>query len=406
MLIDIRLLKKNKNYRYFFIGQLISVLGANISFIAVPFLVYKLTQSTAKVGLIGVISLVPLVVFGFYGGAIADQFNRRKIIIFCESLLTLFCFIFAFLIFKNEVTEKIVFILVALMSSLSGLHRPALSAMSPRLVEKEDLQQLSALDGFRGTFSHVIGPAVGGVILSSGGPAWAFIIDAFTYLVSLFFLLQIKSPHQSTSTGQFPTLRHLKEGFEYALKRPVLLGTYLVDMVAMVFCYPMVLFPALASNPNELGPFYSAMSLGAFFATLTSAWTPKVKRHGMMIALAAFFWAVFIAGFSRVNHYFIGLLFLVFAGWSDMISAIFRSTIWNQTIPDSHRGRLAGIEMISYMCGPLIGNTLLGYLAAIANPKNALFIGSITSMVAIFIVVLFLLPFWRYESLGKSEENV
>jgi hypothetical protein len=214
--------------------------------------------------------------------------------------------------------------------------------------------------------------------------------------------MRVKAPTQEKASGKIPKFAELKEGFAYALSRPVLLGTYLVDIVAMIFCYPMVLFPALASSPSELGPFYSAMSLGAFITTMTSAWTLKIKRHGAMITIAALGWAVFIAGFAMSTSYWIGLFFLVLAGFSDMVSAIFRSTIWNQTIPDSHRGRLGGIEMLSYMCGPLLGNTLLGYLATVSTPRGALFTGSCIAMGAIVVVTMCLMSFWRYRSQQES----
>jgi len=406
MVLDIGPLKKYPQFRWLYIGQLVSVLGSNIAYVASPFLIYQMTKSTAQVGLLGAVSLVPLVLFGFWGGAVADVWNRRKIIFVCEGLLALISAGFALAIHFDHVSVGGVFVVASLMSALGGFHRPALESLTPRLVPREALPQVSSLNGFRGTFAHILGPAIGGLLLAKGGVSFAFWADALSYLVSMGFLLGVKNPLRDEAPKHRPGLRAIREGFSYAVHRPVLLGTYLVDMIAMTFCFPAALFPAIADmygGASKLGPLYSAISVGALVATALSAWTYKVRAHGRMVAFGAFGWCLCVIAFALLLtvNYWLALFFLAAAGYFDMISATFRFTIWNETVPDSHRGRLAGIEMISYMSGPLLGNTLLGYVAAVTSVQSALVIGGSTSLAVLAVAILFLLPFWRYQAAAR-----
>jgi MFS family permease len=402
VVIDLSPLRKYKDFRLLYFGQLVSMLGTNISYVAGPYLIYELTHSTAQVGLMGVVSLVPLVLFGFWGGAVADVWNRKKIIIVCEIFLTLLCAGFAWALTRGQVSVFLVFAITAVTSCFGGFHRPALESLTPRLVPKEDLPRISTLTGFRGTFAHILGPAIGGLLIAHGGVALALWADALSYLISILCLLGIRNPLREQQPGHRPGLQAIREGFAYALQRPVLLGTYLVDMIAMTFCFPSAMFPAIADasgGAGKLGPLYSAISVGALIATLLSAWTYRVRRHGVMVAAGAAGWSVCVILFAALLsvNFWLALFFLAAAGYFDMISATFRFTIWNETVPDSHRGRLAGIEMISYMSGPLLGNTWLGYLAAVTGVQTALVMGASLSLVLLALVLfLALAPFWLY----------
>jgi MFS family permease len=406
MIIDTGPLRKYPQFRWLYIGQLISILGSNIAYVASPYLIYEMTKSTAQVGLLGAVSLAPLVLFGFWGGAVADVWNRRKIIFVCEGLLALISAGFALAVQFDRVSVHGVFAVAALMSALGGFHRPALESLTPRLVPREELPRVSSLNGFRGTFAHILGPAVGGLLLAKGGVSFAFWADALSYLISMAFLLGVKNPLRDEAPKHRPGLKAIREGFGYAIRRPVLLGTYLVDMIAMTFCFPSALFPAIADmygGASKLGPLYSAISVGALVATGLSAWTYRVRRHGAMVVFGAVGWCLCVIVFALLLNadYWAALFFLAAAGYFDMISATFRFTIWNETVPDSHRGRLAGIEMISYMSGPLLGNTLLGYVAAATSVPSALIIGGTSSLVFLAIALLFLVPFWRYQAAAR-----
>lgn len=401
MIIDLSPLKRYPQFRLLFTAQLVSVLGSSISYVASPYLIYQITQSTAKVGLLGVISLIPLVVFGFLGGTAADVWNRKKIIILCEGTLATLCLLFATLIQTGRITDSTIMILTAVMAGLAGFHRPALESLTPRLVNKEDMPQVSTLNGFRGTFAHVVGPAIGGLLIAGGGSALAFWINGLSYALSVLCFLGIRNPLRDEAPKHRPGVKALREGFVYAWSRPVLMGTYVVDIIAMIFCFPMALFPAIAEmsgGPSKLGPLYSAISLGAMIATIFSRWTYRVRRHGQMVFMGAMGWCLCVMAFALLVpiNYWLAFVFLAFAGFWDMISATFRFTIWNESIPDAYRGRMAGIEMMSYMSGPLLGNTILGYLAAVTSPSRALVFGASVSISGLLIAIILLWPFWLY----------
>lgn len=392
-------------------GQLVSALGSNISLVASPYLIYEVTHSTAKVGLLGVASLIPLVLFGFWGGAVADVGNRRRLILICEGLMMLNCAFFAYLVQSQRVNEIWIFVLTMVISALGGFHRPALEALTPRLVPRSELPKVSTLNGFRNTFSLIIGPAIGGLMISAGGMAFTYYADGVSFLFSMSCLFMIQNPPREGKTRDHADFKSVIEGFSYAARRPVLLGTYLVDIMAMTFCFPAALFPAIADlsgGAAKLGPLYSAISVGALLASIFSAWTYRVRRHGAMVSLGGFGWCAFILGFGAMFlfSYWFGLVMLACAGFCDMISAMFRHTIWNENIPDSYRGRLAGIEMISYMSGPLLGNTILGYTASVTSPQTALTIGGAVGLFGVSLATLWLRPFWRYQATERGGVKV
>lgn len=409
MVLDLTPLRKYPQYRWLFFGQLISMLGSSIAMVAAPFYIYELTKSTAKVGLLGIVALVPLVVCGIWGGAAADKLNRKAMIIVCELLLTVVCAGFAWMIQTGKATELSVFVFTAISSCLAGFHRPPLESLTPRLVSKIDLPRVSSLQGFRGTFAHIIGPAIGGLLIAKGGAALTFYIDALSYLASVACLVMITNPARDVDEKSAPRIgwQSIKDGFQYAYQRPYILGTYIIDILAMTFCFPMALFPALAElsgGASKLGPLYSAISVGSLIASIFSGWTFRQRRHGALVVMAACGWCVFVIGFAGTItwSYWLALALLAAAGFADMISVMFRFTIWNETIPDSHRGRLAGIEMISYMTGPLLGNTILGYLASVTSPQIALTYGALLSFVTIVMATFWLRPFWDYTASERT----
>jgi MFS family permease len=406
LLIDLSPLRRYPSFRRLYVGQLVSVLGSSLTMIAIPFHLYEKTRSTAAVGLVGVVQLVPLALTGFWGGALADSMNRVRLVMVCETLLAALAALYPFL--TTGESPLPIFVFAAVFSALTGIHRPALEALTPRLVAKEDIPRVSALNGFRGTFAHVIGPTIGGLLVARFGVMGAFWIDSASYLFSVACLARVPEPGREGPSSR-ASLGSIREGFAYAFKRPVLLGSYLVDIAAMMFCYPLALFPALAEewagwggaggNARGLGWLYSSGALGALLCTLLSRWTLDVRRYGRAIALAALGWCVGI-GFAGFAHSLaFAIAGFVLAGYADMVSAMFRNTLWNQTIPDSVRGRLAGIEMLSYMSGPLIGNTWMGFLAASTGTHHAMQIGAGVSAVGILVIVALWTPaLWRFRS--------
>ncbi len=398
MWIDLSPLKKNRDFKYLYFGQFISFFGTMMTLVALPYQIYQLTNSTFAVGLLGIVELVPLLLTAFIGGALADVVDRRKLLIRAESGMAIGCLCLVANALLPHPSLWMVYVIAALLSALSGMHRPSLDALTPRLVSHEEIQATSVLSMFRATVGMIGGPAAAGICIANLGLAWTFSFDAMTFVFSIAALSQIKSL-APVKDQEPPSVKSVFAAIQYAVGRQELVGTYVIDFVAMVFAMPNALFPALAviyGGTKALGWLYAAPAIGAFFITVFSAWTKNIKHHGAAVGFAAIMWGSAIACVGMADKLFWVLFFLCLAGAADCISGIFRTTIWNETIPDKLRGRMASLEMVSYMSGPLLGNAQVGLLASLTGTKIAILTGGTLCVTAV-IVSIFLLPaFWRY----------
>ncbi len=398
--IDIGPLRRHRDYRLLFTGQALSLFGAEVTVVAIPFQAYELTHSTAVVGLLSLVEFVPLMGMAFVGGALSDAFDRRRMVQISELGSGLAMGV----LFVNALLPHphiwVLFAVLPILAALYGLLRPSLDAMVPRLVTKEELPAASALDGFYGTLGSIAGPALAGVIIAAAGVSTAYAIDAATYGVSLvaLWLMRAMPP---TPDAPPVSLRSIAEGIRYARSRQELLGTYGVDIIAMFFGMPMALFPAIAKQfggAGVLGLLYAAPAVGSLLATATSGWVKRVHRHGLAVILAAATWGAGIIVFGFAPTLPVALAALVLAGGADMVSGIFRSTIWNQTIPDRLRGRLAGIEQVSYTSGPLLGNLEAGLVASVTSVRFSVVSGGVLCVVGVAIAAALLPVFRRYDA--------
>jgi MFS family permease len=398
MLLDLSPLRKHRDFRFVFVGQFVSAFGSFLTYVALQVQIYNLTKSSAIVGLLGAVQLVPLGVTALWGGALADAMDRRRLLLCCEVLLLCGSLALAVNSMLSHPSVPLLFIVAAFMSAVGGFHTPALESLTPRLVGIEDLPAVSALSSLRGTTAAIAGPALAGVLIATLGLPFTFGADVVSYAISLVALFAIRAmpPADLAKPAGFASI---VEGFRYAASRPELIGTYVVDIVALTFAMPMAAFPALAvqwGGAQAIGPLYSAMSVGSLIITIFSGWTRNVRRHGAAVVLGALSWGLAITGlgFSRSLPIAVGCLML--AGAADMVSGLFRMTIWNETIPSHLRGRMAGIEQISYMIGPNLGNTRAGFMAERFGPARSIVIGGLVCVVGVLACVPLLPAFWRY----------
>jgi MFS family permease len=405
MWLDLSPLKKNRDFRYLYVGQFVSFFGTMLTYVALPFQMYHLTQSTLAVGLLGVVELVPLLLTAFIGGALADSWDRKKLLILSEIAMIAGCSLLVLNSLLPHPQVWLLFIIAGLLSGISGLHRPALDAMTPRLVKHHEIQAVSVLTALKGNVGMIGGTAAAGLLIANVGLAWTFAVDCLTFIISLIALSQIKyiTP---LSKQDPPSFKSVMEALRYAVKRQELLGTYAVDMIAMIFGMPNALFPAVAESfggAKVVGWLYSAPAIGALVITVFSAWTHKIKRHGAAVAYASIVWGLAITAFGFANTWIWAIVFLALAGAADSVSGIFRTTLWNETIPDRLRGRMASLEMISYMTGPLLGNAEAGLVASLTSTKVSIISGGILCIIGVILCVAFLPIFWGYRA-GDSEE--
>jgi MFS family permease len=402
--IDLTPLRASADFRAVFASRTITLLGSQATEVALLIQAKQLTGSALDVGLLGAVELIPLVVFGLYGGTLADRLDRRRVARWSE--VGLCCLAVALAVNASLPRPALwpLYVIAAATMALAALQRPSLDASVPRLVARGQLTAASALLSLSANASSIAGSALGGLLAAGPGPASVYVADAASFAVS-FVLLCLLRPLPATrqaSGGQNPPGgRALLAGLRYAVGRQELVGSYLADLAAMTLAYPGALIPFVAASlhaPWAAGLMFSATSAGAFAASALSGWAGRVRRHGRAIALAAAAWGAAIACFGLVPDLALALACLAVAGAADMLSGVFRDTLWNQTIPDSMRGRLAGVEVLSYGLGPSAGQLRAGAVATVTSPGVSLWSGGVACVAAVGLVCLLLPGFSRYRA--------
>jgi MFS family permease len=406
LLVDLSPLREHRDFRLLWIGQAISFLGSMITYVAIPYQLFHLTGSTWLVGLLGAVEFVAVVSTALVGGALADAVDRRWMVRLTEAALLLCSGALVVNAGLDHPSVTVLFVLAGLMTICDALQRPSLDALLPRLVPPAQLIPAGALNSLRMTVGMIAGPAVGGLLVQWLGLSGTYLVDVASFAVSLVALQRMRAVPPPPDAER-PSLRGIAEGVRYARSRPELMGTYLVDINAMFFGMPNALFPALAAGyggASVLGLLYSAPAVGSFVASLTSGWTKRIRRHGLAVLWAAGLWGVAIVGFGLSSWLWLALLCLALAGAADMVSGLFRMTIWNTTIPDHLRGRLAGIEMISYSSGPTLGNVEAGGVAALTSPRFSAGLGGVLCVAGTLALALALPDFRRYRSAEPEDD--
>ncbi|MGN9762148.1 MFS transporter [Streptomyces sp. SD31] len=400
VLPDLSPWRASADFRRLWLAGLISSFGSFLTFVALPVQIKELTGSAAAVGAIGAVELVPLVVFGLYGGALADALDKRKLIVWTEAGQAVLS---AALLVNALLPSPAVwplYVVAALSSALVSVQRPALDALLPRIVAHDHLPAAASLNALRWQVGGVAGPALAGVVVAYAGLGWAYGADLLTFVVSVLLALGIAASPASHEAAK-PSLKAIAEGARYAWSRKELLGTYVIDIAAMLFAMPLAVLPFLADELNApwaLGLMYASVPAGAMLVSLTSGWTSRVHRHGRVVVLSAALWGMAIAAAGVCGNVWLVLLFLTAGGAADMVSGIFRGVMWNQTIPDELRGRLAGIELLSYSVGPQLGQTYVGGVAAWQGVRTSVWSGGLLCVGAVGLLALCLPKLLTYDA--------
>ncbi|MBG0855844.1 MFS transporter [Streptomyces spinoverrucosus] len=399
LLPDLAPWRASPDFRRLWISGLVTNFGSFLTFVALPVQIKELTGSAAAVGAIGAVELVPLVVFGLYGGALADAWDKRRLIVWTEVGLGVLC---AALLVNALLPSPAVwplYVVAALSSALVSVQRPALDALTPRIVAHEHLPAAAALNSLRWQVGGIAGPALAGLVVAYAGLGWAYALDLATFVVSVALAVGLAASPASHEAAK-PSWRSIAEGARYAWSRKELLGTYTIDLAAMFLAMPLAVLPFLADELGaewSLGLMYAAIPAGSLLVSLTSGWTSRVHRHGRMVVLAAAGWGLAMAAAGIAGNVWLVLLCLALGGAFDMVSGIFRAAMWNQTIPDELRGRLAGIELLSYSVGPQLGQVRAGGMAAWAGVRASVWSGGLLCAGAVGLLALCLPKLMTYD---------
>ena len=401
--VDITPLKDHIAFRWLFIGQAVSQAGTQVTQVAVPLQIYELTHSSLDVGLVGLAALVPLLVFGLWGGAVADAVNRRTLVIITAAGSGAVSILLMIQALAGLEQAWLLYACVAVQSAFSALDSPTRRAMLPQLVPPEQVAPANNLYFAVFNFGVIVGPLLAGVLVGGFGFGAAYGFDVVSFLIAflavIFRLPSLPAAANAAKAGW----TSIMEGISFLRGRHVILMTFALDIVAMVFGMPRALFPALAlhqfhGNLETAAWLYAAPAVGALLASITGGWMSHVHRQGRVVIWAILAWGAAITLFGVSHSLLLGLFFLAVAGASDTVSAVFRSTILQTAVPDGLQGRLSGIFTVVVGGGPRLGDLEAGGAASIGGNAFSVISGGLVC-IALTLVLVGLVPaFSKYDA--------
>jgi MFS family permease len=400
LLSDVTPLRESRQYRLLYAGELLAFLGSQLTVVAVPLQVYLLTRSSLAVGLVGLAQLGPLLVCSLLGGAVVDAVDRRVLLVWVQLARGALGVGLVANALRPQPLLWPLYALTAAGAGLQAIDAPARTAAIPALVRRELLPAAAALHQILMQVGLVAGPALAGLLVGQAGLAAAYAIEVGTFAAASLLALALR-PLPPGAGAARAGIASVQEGLRFLRGRRALQGTFLIDLNAMVFGMPRALFPALGTGlfhggPGTVGLLYAAPGAGALLGALTAGWVGGVRRQGRAVLLAVTVWGAAITVFGLVAWLPLALALLAVAGAADVISAVFRNTILQLTVPDGLRGRLAAIHIGVVTGGPRLGDAEAGAVAAIAGPRVSVVSGGLACLAGVALIA------WRLPELGRT----
>lgn len=398
---DLTPLRASRDFRLIWSGLLVSELGYQFTLVATYVQVTRLTGSAAAVGAIGLAGFVALLAGSLFGASFLDALDRRLVLIWSQLGYMAGSAILLGGALHGHPPVGLVYAAVALIAGISAIEGPTRSAMTPRLVGRELVSSAMALNQIIWNGTGLLGPAVAGVVIARLGLPWAYAIDLVTYGAMLLAAWWIRPLPPEPAEGATRGWAAVREGFAYLRGRRILGSTFLIDIIAMVFGMPRALFPILAvqrfhGGPEVVGLLFSAPAVGALVGAATTGWVRHVRRQGAAVIWAVALWGVGISAFGLVgDRLWLAFGCLAFAGGADVISAVFRSTILQLSVPDALRGRLSAIHILVVTGGPRLGDLEAGLVAAAFTPTVSVVSGGVLCIFGAALIA------WRVPELAR-----
>jgi MFS family permease len=400
--IDLTPLRISRDFRRLFVGQAISEFGTQITFVAVPFQVYRITGSTAMVGLLGLIEVLPIVVLPLVGGALADALERRRFLIVAQMVTAALSAGLAFNAFLPDPQVWVLFAFSFLWASAYSLYSPAFRAWPARLLTPDLYTSATALEVVYYQSAAIAGPILTGVLIHTVGVKWAYVVDSMSYVAVVGALLRM-TPSPPTAERLTVGWSSIRDGFGLLRRNQILQGAFLIDLNAMIFGIPVALYPAFAltvlkASPLVLGFLYAAEALGSLLVALLSGRAKHVRRQGLVTLVACACWGAGIVGFGLSTTLWMALLFILLASAADMVSGLYRDAIVKTVTPDEMRGRLEGIGLAVWGTGPSLGNAEAGFAASLIGIRGSIVSGGIACILGAGVLALALPRYRRYDA--------
>lgn len=396
------------DYRRLLVGQGTAFIGSMVTQVAVPVEVYSISHSSLLVGLVGFVGLLPLVVFGLYGGAIADAVDRGRLYFWSSVgtwLVTIALLVQTLIGLRNI---PVILGLVAVQAGAFAVASSARGAIIPRIVPADLVASANTLNFTVGNVGQVIGPLLAGVLISlDQGFAYAYGLDAVLFTAALYSAIRLPPLPPDGSLGR-PGFSSVIDGLVFIGSRPVLLMSFLVDIVAMVLAMPRALYPEVADERfhGSVGPLYAALAIGSVLAGISGGWIARVRRRGIALTGAVVAWGTAVAISGLAHQLWLVVILLALAGAADLVSAVFRQTILQTYAPDEMRGRMQGVFIAVVAGGPRLGDVRAGAMAAATSATVSWVGGGVACVVVVLVAAIAVRPFWNYRVDPTSDEPV
>ncbi len=407
LLVDTEPLRLDRDFRLIWVGQLISGFGRQVTIVVLPLLLWQLTRNPLAIGLLGLVQLVPILIFALGGGAVADAVDRRRLLLVTQVLLAATSAALVVLAILPNPPLVGFYVVAFLAAGIGAVDQPTRSSALPRLVPRERLQAAIAVNWLSGQTVAVCGPVLGGFLAATVGAAWAFGFDVVTFMVSIVAVILI-SPMPPHPDAARPSLRSVAEGLSFARAKRIVLATFVIDLDAMIFGMPSSLVPQLALtvfNVDKIGYDFlnAAPAFGALIGSAVTGWTARVRHPGRGVTISVAVWGVAIVGFGLFTASFpLALLCLAVAGGADVINAVLRALIVQFETPDRLRGRVMSIHTLVVTSGPRLGDAEAAAVAAIAGPQFSVVSGGVLCLIGLAGVLRMFPALMGYESTGRQ----
>ncbi|GAA4893999.1 putative MFS family arabinose efflux permease [Stackebrandtia albiflava] len=393
-------------YRRLWVSGAVTAIGSQLTAVAVPKQVYDLTDSSAMVGVSGAVALVPLLVFGLWGGAIADTLDRRRLMVFSNVGVAATSALLWLQAWLDLRSVWLVLLLLGLNQVFFAINSPARSAAIARLVPDELVPPAVALGSTTMQFGAVMGPMAAGALMPFAGLSTLYLVDTVALALAVVAVWRLPAMPPLNGPSRRAGLRDVWEGFRYLRLQQVLLASFLLDVIAMVAGMPRALFPEMAERTFgdpagggiALGWLYAAIPLGALLCGLMSGRLSRLRRHGVGVTVSVCLWGAAIVGFGLSGSLWVAVAFLALAGAADFASMVYRGSMLQQATTDEMRGRLQGVFIVVVAGGPRLADLTHGWVGETAGTSVSASGGGVLVIVLTIVAVALIPSFWRYRT--------
>jgi MFS family permease len=408
--VDVQPLRESRDFRLVTLGAVITGLGSQAALVALPYQVFVITGSAFLTGLIGLAELGPLIVASLFGGALADRFERRRLLLLCQYALVAIAAALAVAAATGPPPIWILFVLAGAMAGASSIERVVASAIVPKTVAPEMLPSAISLTYGLYQLTMVAGPALGGLLISAFGLTTPYAVDAVSCLGMAGAAAMMSPQPAPVRAVQEPVLRSIRSGLAYLRKLPAVTAGFVMDLSAMTFGMPRALFPVLALTVYHAGAagtglLYAAVAAGSTVAALTTGWMRHARYLGRIVLVCVACWGIFIAAAGFVDNIWPAAFLFALAGAADSISAVCRNTMMQTLTPDEMRGRISSVFNLVVAGGPRLGDVESGSVAAIASPAFSVVSGGLICLASVGVVAFAFPQLAAYDSAKAARRS-